>query len=72
MLRRHADIDDHEIGLLIADDAQQLFRVAGLTRDLEPCALEKARNALTQQDIVVMSVAIKPDGPLPRQPRAAA
>jgi hypothetical protein len=33
---RHANIDDHELGLLIADDAQELLGVACPTRDLEP------------------------------------
>jgi hypothetical protein len=39
--------------LLIADDAQQFRGVAGLTRDLEPGALQQARDALGQQDVVI-------------------
>jgi hypothetical protein len=43
---RHANVDNHEVGVLIADDARQLRRVAGSTRDLKHCALEQARHAL--------------------------
>ncbi len=53
VLGRHANVDDHEVGLLIADDAQQLGGVARLARDLEPRALEQPRDALAQQDVIV-------------------
>jgi hypothetical protein len=36
VLGRHADVGDDQVGLLIADEAQQLRGVARLARDLEP------------------------------------
>jgi hypothetical protein len=50
---RHADIDDREIGLLIADELHQFRPVARLADDLVPAPLEQARDALAHQHVVV-------------------
>ena len=51
--RRHADVDDRDVGLVGADLAQQVLGVAGLGDDLEARLLEQARDALAQQHAVV-------------------
>ena len=51
--RRHADVDDRDVGLVGADLAQQVLGVAGLGDDLEARLLEQPRDALAQQQAVV-------------------
>jgi hypothetical protein len=53
MRGRHPNIDDHELGLVLAHEREELVRVAGLADDLEARPLEHARDALAQQDVVV-------------------
>ena len=49
----HADVDDDEVGLLLADQANQLLRVTASTRDLEPGAHQQPGDSFTEQDVVV-------------------
>ena len=51
--RRHAHVDDRDVGLVGADLAQQVLGVAGLADDLEAGLLEQAHDALAQQHRVV-------------------
>src|SRR5206468_9083977 len=51
--RRHADVDQRDVGLVHADVAQQIVGRAALGDDLEAGVLEQARYPLTQQDRVV-------------------
>ena len=51
--RRHADVDDDELGLLLAHERRAARRVAGLADDLEAGPLEQAREAFAQKDVVV-------------------
>ena len=51
--RRHAHVDDGDVGLVGADLAQQVLGVAGLAGDLEARLLEQARETLAQQHGVV-------------------
>ena len=51
--RRHPNVDDHELGLVLAHELEKLSRVTSLTDDLETGPLEQAREAFTQQDVVV-------------------
>jgi hypothetical protein len=53
MCRRHADVDDYELGLVLADEREQLVRVAGLADDLKVGPLEQAREPFAEEDIVV-------------------
>jgi hypothetical protein len=53
MCRRHADVDDHELGLVLAHEREQLVRVARLPDDLEAGSLEQAREPFAEEDIVV-------------------
>jgi hypothetical protein len=53
MRRRHADVDDDELGLVLAHEREQFGRVAGLADDLEVAALEQARQPFAEEDIVV-------------------
>jgi hypothetical protein len=43
---RHADVDNGEIGLVLAHESQQLSPVARLADDLVPAPLEQARETL--------------------------
>ena len=51
--RRHADVDDRDVGLVGAHLAQQLVGVAGLADDVEARVLEQARDARAQQHRVL-------------------
>ena len=46
---RHADVDDGDVGLVRADLAQEVLRVAGLAGDLEAGLLQQARETLAQE-----------------------
>jgi hypothetical protein len=46
-------VDDHEIRLAVANELDQLIRVAGLSDDLEVRSLEQAREPFAQENIVV-------------------
>jgi hypothetical protein len=51
--RRHPDVDDHQIGLVLAHEVDEVLRIAGLTGDLKAGLLEQPRETLAQEDIVV-------------------
>ena len=51
--RRHADVDDREVRLVLATSATQLVGVAGLADDLEAGSLEQAGEPFAEQDVVV-------------------
>jgi hypothetical protein len=51
--RRHPDVNDRELGPMFADERDQLRGVAALTDDLEPSALEQARQTFAKEDFVV-------------------
>ena len=51
--RRHPDVDDDEVRLLLADELKKLRCVAGLADHLEPVLFEQARHALTEEDVVI-------------------
>ena len=51
--RRHPDVDDHELGLVLADELDQLGGVPALAHDLEVGTLEQARQTLAEEDVVV-------------------
>ncbi len=53
MCRRHPDVDDHELGLLLAHEIEELVRVSGLAYDLKVRPLEQAREPFAEEDIVV-------------------
>jgi hypothetical protein len=53
MVGRHADIDDREIGLLLADQPHQFRPVTRLANNLVPAPLEQAREALAHQHVIV-------------------
>src|SRR5215831_15639497 len=53
MRRRHANIDDDELGLVLTYELQELVGIAGLTDDLEVGPLEQAREPLSQKDVIV-------------------
>jgi hypothetical protein len=47
--RRHAHVDDGDVGLVGLDLAQQVLGVAGLADDLHPRVLEQPRDAFAQE-----------------------
>ena len=51
--RRHLDVDDHEVGTLCCDGAEQLVGIAGLGDDLEARLFEEEGNALADERRVV-------------------
>jgi hypothetical protein len=51
--RRHADVDDCELGLMVAHELEELGRRARLPDDFEPRAVEQARQALAEKDVIV-------------------
>ena len=53
MRRRHPNVDDHELRLVLAHELEQLVRVARLADDLEVGPLEQAREPFAQKDVVV-------------------
>jgi hypothetical protein len=53
MRRRHPDVDDHEVGLVLADEVEELARITCLADDLEVGALEQAGEAFAQKDVVL-------------------
>jgi hypothetical protein len=53
MVGRHADIDDGEIGLLLAHQPHQFRPVPRLADELVPTPLEQARQALAHQYVIV-------------------
>jgi hypothetical protein len=50
---RHADVDDRELRLVLADGIDELPRIARLSDDLEAGTVEEARQPFAQQDVVV-------------------
>src|SRR5262249_20593542 len=53
MSRRHSDIDDREIRLMLANEPHELGSVPGLPDDFVARLLQQACDALTHQDVVV-------------------
>ena len=51
--RRHADVDDGDVGLVHRDVAEQVVGCAGLRDDVEPRLLEQTRDALPEEHRVV-------------------
>ena len=51
--RRHADVDDRNVGLVHRDVAQQILGVAGLRDDVESRLQEQPRDPLAQKHRVV-------------------
>ena len=51
--RRQADVDDREVGLVAADDAQQPGAVLGLGDDLDVVLAQQRDDALAQQRLVL-------------------
>jgi hypothetical protein len=49
----HTDVDEHHVRLVLADHGKQLGPVARLPDHVEARALEQARKALPQQDVVI-------------------
>jgi hypothetical protein len=50
---RHPDVDDRELGSMLADELDELGSVSALTRDFETGAFEQTGHALTEEDVVV-------------------
>jgi hypothetical protein len=50
---RHPDVDDRELGSMLANEVDELGRVSALADDLEAGALEQAGHSLAQEDVVV-------------------
>jgi len=53
MGRRHADVHDHELGLVLTHETEEVVGVACLTDDLEAGPFEEAREPLAEKDVVV-------------------
>ena len=53
MRRRHPDVDDRELGSMLANELEQLAGVTTPTDDGEAGPLEEAGNPLAQQHVVV-------------------
>ncbi len=70
MSRRHPDVDDCEVRLVLANEPDQLGSVTGLADHVVPSLLEQAHQALAQQDLVVgdgYPLHASPDPPQPPQ-----
>jgi hypothetical protein len=50
---RHPDVDDREVGLVLANEAEQLLAVTRLADDLEVGPREQACKAFAQKDVVL-------------------
>ena len=53
MVRRHPDVHDDQVGMLLPDRRDELRGIARLGGHLEARAIEQAGHALAEQDIVV-------------------
>ncbi len=53
MRRRHPDVDDDELGLVLTYELEEFVRIADLTDDLEVRPLEQACEPFAQKDVVV-------------------
>ena len=51
--RRHADVDDRHVGVVLVHRAQQLVAVVGLRRDVEARLLQERGDALAHEQVVV-------------------
>ena len=51
--RRHADVDDRDVGVVRANLQEQLVGIARLADDLEAAVLEQAGDALAEEDGVL-------------------
>jgi hypothetical protein len=50
---RHPNVDDDELGLVLAHELEELDRVAGLADHLKTRPLEQARQPFAKKDVVV-------------------
>ena len=50
---RHADVDDRDVGVLLADRGEELRGIAGLGNDLESGLGEQAGHAFPHEDRIV-------------------
>src|SRR5262245_60797755 len=53
MGRRHANVDDRQIGTLLSHELEELGAVRGTAGDLEAAILQQARQSLAQQQVVI-------------------
>jgi len=53
MRGRHPNVDDDELGRVLAYELEELTCVAGLTDDLKTGSLEQAGEAFAEEDVVV-------------------
>ena len=51
--RRHPDVDDGDVRLVLTDSREELGRVASLGDDLEACLVEQPRDPLPEEDRIV-------------------
>ena len=51
--RRHPNVDDHQLGVVLTDELGEIGRVPGLADDLVASTLEQARQPLAEKDVVV-------------------
>jgi hypothetical protein len=51
--RRHPDVHDRQVGLVLAGETEQLVGVAGLADDVVAGPAEQARESLAKEDVVV-------------------
>src|SRR5262249_58174384 len=53
MVGRHTDVDDGNVGSMLADETEELCRVAGLSDDAVTGLREQAGDAFAEQEVVV-------------------
>jgi len=53
MVRRHPDVHDHQLWLLLPNERDELRRVAALPSYSKAGALEQARKTLAEEDVIV-------------------
>ena len=46
--RRHADVDDHYVGLMLAYKGEEVIRILGLSHHVEAGFLEQVRDAFPE------------------------
>ncbi len=51
--RRHSNVDDREVRLVLANELEELLGIATLADHVEACSIEQARQAFAQEDFVV-------------------
>ena len=56
MRRRHPDVNERELGLVLADQREEFGGASGLGYDLKLGTLQQTRDSFSQEDVVVRSV----------------